>query len=124
MSKKVLVVTIHGMGETKPNYADKLLKKLSKGLSDEQEAKVAFRSIYYQDILQDNQNAAFQRMKTRDIDWIKLRKFVLYGFSDAAGLERALLTLKAAHTTKRNRQFETPCLKRMILSAGLCPWSS
>ena len=88
MAVEVVVLAIHGMGETKPDFADGLESKLTKGL-DNDWSKVHFCSVYYQDILQKNQKKLFNRMKSQnDLDSIALRRFLLYGFSDAAGLER------------------------------------
>ncbi|QMU61096.1 MAG: hypothetical protein GKR92_05020 [Gammaproteobacteria bacterium] len=88
MSYKTVVLVIHGMGDTPRNYAEKLEKKLSKKVGSAWPS-VYFDSIYYADIFQKHQKDIFTRIKaTDDIDWIALRKFLLYGFSDAAGLER------------------------------------
>ena len=56
MSKSVAVITIHGMGDTNPNYFRGLEKKLrkyvGKTLWDE---KVHLESVFYQDLLQGHQ---------------------------------------------------------------------
>jgi hypothetical protein len=88
MDKSLAVIAIHGMGDTPRDYAAGLKSKLEKRLGAEQFSFVHFESVYYQDILQKNQAAMFKAMRRREIDFIKLRKFLLYGFSDAAGLER------------------------------------
>jgi len=88
MSHKVVILTIHGMGDTPVTYADNLKKKLSKKLGSKW-SSIYFDSIYYADIFQKHQKDIFTRIKARDdIDWIGLRQFLLYGFSDAAGFER------------------------------------
>lgn len=88
MSKKLAVIFIHGMGETKRGYSNELVEQLSLMLPDSWE-DIHFGEIYYQDIFQDNQSRLLDKYKRNDdIDWIKLRKFVLFGFSDAAGFER------------------------------------
>ncbi len=85
---KIAVLAIHGMGVRKENFADKIEKKLRKEVGDEKWGNVYFNSIYYQDFLQDNQDALFREMKKVEIDWISTRKFFLYSFSDAVTLER------------------------------------
>ena len=76
------------MGDTPRTYADNLKKKLAKKVGGKWK-NVYFDSIYYADIFQDNQNNIFNRIKAADdIDWIGLRKFLMFGFSDAAGFER------------------------------------
>ncbi|TQV87572.1 hypothetical protein [Aliikangiella coralliicola] len=86
MSKKVAVITIHGMGNTEKDYADELFEKLRKYIGVDKR-KVHFGSVYYQDILQPNEERVFKKMKKAGIDYKKLRRFFLYGFSDAVGLE-------------------------------------
>ena len=87
MSQEVIIIAVHGMGDTKRNFADRLEKKLAAKLGIDW-SKVYFDSVFYQDILQTNQERIFNNMRKKDLDWMRLRKFLLYGFSDAAGLER------------------------------------
>ena len=83
----VIVLAIHGMGSTPSNYADRLRDELLDRL-DSDSMTVDFSSIYYQDVFQENQNALWNRYANSHLDWIKARKLLLYGFSDAAGHER------------------------------------
>ena len=88
MAVKTVVLALHGMGDTKLYYAEGLKKKLAKKVGSKWK-NVYFDSIYYADVFQDNQNNIFNRIKAADdIDWIGLRKFLMFGFSDAAGFER------------------------------------
>jgi hypothetical protein len=88
MTIKTVVLAIHGMGDTPTNYADHLEKRLAEKVGSNW-AQVYFDSIYYADVFQANQNSIFHRIKANDdIDWIGLRRFLLFGFSDAAGFER------------------------------------
>jgi hypothetical protein len=87
MPKKLAIVTVHGMGETKENYARNLEKQLIAKLRQDME-NVAFCPVYYQDILQPNQEAVWEKMRQAGgIHYDELRKFLLFGFSDAAGFE-------------------------------------
>lgn len=86
MSKTVALITIHGMGDTERDYYVEFYDKIKKSLGEAAWAKVIFKDIYYQDVLQGNQEAIFNKMR-QQIDWMKLRKFLLFGFSDAASLE-------------------------------------
>lgn len=89
MPEKVIVVAIHGMGDTPKNFAKGLLDDLEKRLGhDVWRNRILPTSIYYQKLLQTNQRRVMTAMKRADIDWIKMRQFMLYGFSDASGLER------------------------------------
>lgn len=88
-NKKILLLAIHGMGDTKPDFAGLLWKQLKKKIGKKAWATIQARPIYYQNIFQDNQNTVFHRMKKEgNISWLRLRRFVLSGFSDALGLER------------------------------------
>lgn len=88
MSKEVALLAVHGMGPTKTTFAQGFESRLSKKLGRDR-ARVHFDTIYYQSILQGNQDALFKRIKAKDeIDSIFLRKFLLFGFSDAAGMGR------------------------------------
>ncbi len=84
---EVALITVHGMGETPDDYADALMDRL-RGMLGATAGKVVMRSVYYQKILQDNENEVWRRMQGRaPLRYHDLRKFVLYGFGDAAGLE-------------------------------------
>lgn len=86
MPKAIALVTIHGMGDTDRDYYTEFYDEIKKSLGKTAWDKVIFKNLYYQDILQGNQEAIFNRMRDQ-IDWMKLRKFLMYGFSDAASLE-------------------------------------
>jgi len=88
MSQEVVLLAIHGMGDTPRDFADKMKKKLSKELKGKW-SSVYFDTVYYQSIFQKNERRVFNATKKKyDIDSILLRKLLLFGFSDAAGLER------------------------------------
>ncbi len=88
MSDNVAVVTVHGMGDVEANYADKIENELKNSLQNDWD-RIHFENIYYADVFQKFQNTLFDRYKKNDdIDWLRLRKFLMCGFSDAAGFER------------------------------------
>ncbi|MBI1848953.1 MAG: hypothetical protein HYR85_01275 [Planctomycetes bacterium] len=85
MAKKASLLTIHGMGETARGYAAPLFAEVERRLGAKA-ADLHFASIYYQHLLQGNEERVWT--KTADaVRWDALRKFVLYGFADAVGLE-------------------------------------
>ncbi|MGE0623752.1 MAG: hypothetical protein AB7I04_04780 [Pseudomonadales bacterium] len=88
MSREVIVLALHGMGDTGEDFADELAEKLADRLGQADWDRVHFDSIYYQPVLQANQERTLRAMRAEPLDGIELRKFLLYGFSDAAGLER------------------------------------
>jgi hypothetical protein len=86
MSQTALL-TIHGMGETPRDYAEKLFEAVA-GRLGALSGQVDFRSVYYQDILKPNQETVWARVSdTTHLRYADLRRFLLFGFGDAAGLE-------------------------------------
>lgn len=86
MSKSLALLTIHGMGDTPRDYYAELHDRVKKAVGKTVWNKVIFMPLYFQDVLQGSQSGVFNRMREY-IDWMSLRKFMLYGFSDAASLE-------------------------------------
>jgi hypothetical protein len=87
MTKKLALLTVHGMGETKRDYARSLKERLDAKLWSQMNS-VAFCPIYYQEILQPNEAEIWNRsQRTGGLHYDDLRKFFLFGFADAAGLE-------------------------------------
>lgn len=85
--RQVALVTIHGMGETPSDYADMVFKVLHERLADIA-AWVLFRSVYYEDILKPNQDEVWARVDAATkLHYDDIRRFLLFGFGDAAGLE-------------------------------------
>ncbi|MEH8022008.1 MULTISPECIES: hypothetical protein [Rheinheimera] len=83
--KALALVTIHGMGETTPDYADRLFAQLQRTLGTTAE-QLYYNNVYYQDLLQYNEQRVWQAVGSR-LRWRVLRRFMLFGFADAAALE-------------------------------------
>jgi hypothetical protein len=84
----VTLITVHGMGETPPDYASGLGRRLRLKIGAHVDARVDLRSVYYQDILKKNQQEVWRRVQhSSTVRYEELRKFLLFGFGDAAGLE-------------------------------------
>lgn len=84
---KVALITVHGMGVTPPEYADPLKARLKRALGAHF-ADLTIRPVYYQKLLQDNEAALWNRVESQSrVHYDDLRKFLLFGFGDAAGLE-------------------------------------
>jgi hypothetical protein len=86
MSKSIALITVHGMGDHQRSYHEPFETRIRETLGEAVWQSVVFRSVYYQDILQKQQDAIFDRMEPH-VRWKQLRKFLLFGFSDAASLE-------------------------------------
>ncbi len=81
------LLTVHGMGETPRDYAEPLFEAVAARLGP-LAGQVDFRSIYYQDILKPNQETVWARVSdSTRLHYADLRRFLLFGFGDAAGLE-------------------------------------
>lgn len=105
MAKRIAVMTIHGMGDTDRSYAEPLIKKLNSRLDPEAQAEIHYGKIYYQDILQENQETLFENSRSQ-IDQKALRKFLLFGISDAAGLEYSRTKQEGVYKESQKRIFD------------------
>lgn len=84
---KVALLTIHGMGEQPLDYADDMRRALSHRMGAAF-ANVDVHSVYYQHLLKPNELDVWNRTRERStVRYEQLRKFILFGFADAAGLE-------------------------------------
>jgi hypothetical protein len=85
--QQAALLTVHGMGATPRDYAEKLFEAVAARLGA-LTARVGFRSVYYQDILKPNQETVWARVNdSTRLHYADLRRFLLFGFGDAAGLE-------------------------------------
>jgi hypothetical protein len=85
---QVALITVHGMGETPRDYAAGVFGEMRTRLGPSLRERAAFYSVYYQDILQKNEQTVWDRVDSAgQVHYDALRKFVLFGFADAAGLE-------------------------------------
>jgi hypothetical protein len=85
MTRTIGLLIVHGMGDTSPDFYKELTAPLQKRLRSDWD-RIAWRAVYYQGELQQNQDAIFRKMRPQ-IRWEGLRELMLYGFSDAASLE-------------------------------------
>jgi len=84
---KVALLTIHGMGEQPLDYADDMRRALSHRMGAGF-VNVDVHSVYYQHLLKPNELDVWNRTRERaTVRYEQLRKFILFGFADAAGLE-------------------------------------
>ena len=84
---RVALLTIHGMGEQPLDYADDMRRALSHRMGAAF-ADVDVHSVYYQHLLKPNELDVWNRTRERaTVRYEQLRKFILFGFADAAGLE-------------------------------------
>jgi len=89
--KTVALITLHGMGERKDDYHAGLHDRLARRLGDAW-PRVSFQAVNYAEILQGPQDALWADMQAdpnNNLDFVKLRKFFLFGFGDAGSLEHS-----------------------------------
>ncbi|MEN3274938.1 MAG: hypothetical protein V7631_728 [Massilia sp.] len=85
---QVALITVHGMGETPRDYAAGVFGQMRTRLGPRLRERAAFYSVYYQHILQHNEQTVWDRVDAAgEVHYAGLRKFMLFGFADAAGLE-------------------------------------
>ncbi len=84
----VALVSVHGMGETPRDYAAGVFGQMRARLGPDLRERLACYSVYYQGILQKNEQLVWNRVDSQSkVHYDELRKFMLFGFADAAGLE-------------------------------------
>lgn len=88
MNKDLAILPVHGMGRTERDFADELRDALKKRLGTASWRHVQWEPVYYQGLLQKAEDEVFKHLRqAAELDWIKLRKFMLFSFADASGLE-------------------------------------
>lgn len=97
MSKRLAVVVIHGMGSHKNELEDNIhlyakpmideLKDRIKGQNRDPD-QIAWKTIYWADVLEIPEMKYFNEMKKSEVDWVSLRKFIITAFGDASGYRK------------------------------------
>lgn len=85
MKKRVVFMTIHGMGEIDPDYYVVMRDALQERLGDAWQ-EVVFRHIQYQNILQPSEDQYLHAIEKK-VSGHWLRKLMINGFADAGSLE-------------------------------------
>lgn len=96
------LLTIHGMGTTKPGYEKSLVKALKQRLGDSAADNFTPYPVYYQDLLQENEKKVWEAVENL-VHYDDLRRFILYGFADAAGLENRKEVLGSVYESAQRR---------------------
>ena len=105
MPKRLVLMTIHGMGDTDHNYYGELESRLRRRLGAETWSEVYFANIFYSDVFQHAQESYFDSVRAKvHSRW--LRKFLLYGFADAGGLEHSRNIPDSSYTQVQARIFD------------------
>lgn len=84
MSPEVGVLIVHGMGSQQEDYAKGLIAELTDRLGADAE-KVCFEPVWWAPVLSGREQEVWNRLSAEyDLDWVKLRRFFLNAFGDAA----------------------------------------
>jgi len=101
MPKRAALITLHGMGRTERDYAEDLLTNLERRLAGDY-ARLHVGQVFYQDLLQPNEDRVWGLVENQ-VGWHTLRKFLLFGFADAAGLESSRSELNGVYARAQLR---------------------
>lgn len=118
MTRKLALLSLHGMGDTDRDYHKPLRANIKKRLGADAWSQIHFASIYYQDILQPHQDALFERVRSK-VDYKTMRKFLLGGFSDAGGLEYSRQSPGSAYEQSQELIFDA--LGKAFVALGNTP---
>ena len=90
--KKLAVAVIHGMGSQNIHFADEMIMELNERLSTQNLSPedVCWKSIYWADILENREMEYLDSAKKYNLDFIRLRRFVLTAFGDATAYQKVL----------------------------------
>lgn len=97
MSKRLAVVVIHGMGSHKNElednihlYAKPMIDEVKDRIKDHNSdpERIAWKTIYWADVLEIPEMKYFNEMKKSEVDWMSLRKFIITAFGDASGYRK------------------------------------
>ncbi|MCG8543769.1 MAG: hypothetical protein MJE12_06115, partial [Alphaproteobacteria bacterium] len=104
-AKKMALLTLHGMGDKKKTYHKELVDDLSNRVGADAWSEIHFSSIFYSDVFQGAQEKLFRRVESK-VDSKRLRRFLLYGFADAGGLEHSRTIPNSAYKAVQKRIFD------------------
>ncbi len=98
MSKELAVVVIHGMGSQASDFAEPMIEEVNDRVAglNRDPSEIAWRPIYWANLLEARELKYFRAAKrTSDLDFVRLRKFVLTALGDASAYQR----VESAHNT-------------------------
>ena len=91
MAKDLAVVVIHGMGAQDPPFAQPMIDELTDRVRDagHDPDRIAWQSVFWADVLEPRQRRYLvDARRGNDLDFIKLRRFVLSALGDASAYRK------------------------------------
>lgn len=99
MAKELGIAVIHGMGSQAPDFGDDMRAEINQWVTDlgKNAGHIAWKSVYWADIIHGRQSRYYEDAKrTADLDYTRLRKFVITALGDATAYQKVSST---ANTT-------------------------
>ena len=103
MARRIGILTVHAMGDQTPDFDSDLRKGLLARLDAEARRDIRFKGIYYQDLLQVQQEAILERMKPSKLRWRGTRRFFMQSFSDATTYQYRSTYKSSVYSKVHNR---------------------
>jgi hypothetical protein len=127
MAGKVAVLIIHGMGSQDENFAQPCIDRINSALVDKGKdtADVIWKPVFWADLIEPRQRqfmADIVRNKDNEIDFVKLRRFVVSAIGDAAAYQN--IRGKKTSTYSHIHALIKSCIKDLYISdlaAEPCP---
>jgi hypothetical protein len=91
MKPKLGVLIVHGMGSQGPDFASEFMKEVGGRLQKAGglAAQVAFQPAWWSQVLEPHETALWNKLyANNDLDFIKLRQFMIHNFADAVAYQR------------------------------------
>jgi hypothetical protein len=89
MTKRIGVVVVHGIGDQQANFADDFIEKVRRDLGEEGK-DVVWKPVWWAPILAERQASLLRRLGAdNDLDFLRLRNFVVHAMGDAVAYQRA-----------------------------------
>jgi hypothetical protein len=83
MAPEVGVLIVHGMGSQQSDFADGMIDKLKEKLGENADS-VCFQPVFWAPVLSGREDRVWDNLSSEcDLDWVRLRKFVLNALGDA-----------------------------------------
>jgi hypothetical protein len=88
MAKKIGIIVIHGIGEQESTFADDLIKEVRTRLKGKADA-VCWQPVWWAPLLEGDETALLRDLSsTNDLDWMRLRRFIIHFLGDAVAYQR------------------------------------
>lgn len=82
---RLAVLVVHGMGQQQKDFAVPMVRRVNDHVAEAgfDPAAIEWHSVWWAPVLQDEQDDLWRRMSTEDVDYRKLRQFVVHSLGDA-----------------------------------------